>query len=263
MTEFLLSPAARADLGEIWDYTAGRWGTEQAEQYIRALTTACQELAGQRRTGRAIGAVRAGYFKLSWARTSCAIASPTRALSISSAFCTNGWMSLHASTEPPPAVIGQPPWLPSVGISVHVRPEWAFTMRGIRMLDTNIVSDLIRNPQGRVARHIREVGEARVCTSIIVAAALRYGATKTGSPRLTAQLEAVLGALDVLPFETPADTAYGLLRARLEQAGQPIGGNDLLIAAHAVALGCAIVTDNERALARIDDLPRENWLRDA
>ncbi len=129
------------------------------------------------------------------------------------------------------------------------------------LLDTNIVSDLVRHPQGRVAQHIRAVGEAQVCTSIIVAAELRYGATKKGSPRLTAQLEAVLGALDVLPFEAPADTAYGLLRARLEQAGQPIGGNDLLIAAQAVALGHAIVTDNEREFARIDDLPRENWLR--
>ncbi len=131
------------------------------------------------------------------------------------------------------------------------------------LLDTNIVSDLIRNPQGRVTQHIREVGEAQVCTSIIVAAELRFGATKKGSPRLTAQLEAVLGALDVLSFEAPADAAYGLLRARLEQAGQPIGGNDLLIAAQAVALGHAIVTDNEREFARIDDLPRENWLREA
>lgn len=131
------------------------------------------------------------------------------------------------------------------------------------LLDTNIVSNLIRNPQGRVAQRIREVGEAQVCTSIIVAAELRYGATKKGSPRLTAQLEAVLGALDVLPFEAPADIAYGLLRARLEQAGQPIGGNDLLIAAQAVALGHAIVTDNAWEFARIDDLPRENWLREA
>jgi tRNA(fMet)-specific endonuclease VapC len=129
------------------------------------------------------------------------------------------------------------------------------------LLDTNIVSDLIRNPQGRVAQHIREVGEAQVCTSIIVAAELRYGATKKGSPRLTAQLEAVLSALDVLPFEAPADIAYGLLRARLEAAGQPIGGNDLLIAAQAVALGYTIITDNDREFARIDGLPRETWLR--
>ena len=131
------------------------------------------------------------------------------------------------------------------------------------LLDTNIVSDLVRNPQGRVTRRIREVGEAQVCTSIIVAAELRYGAAKRASPRLTAQLEAVLGALAVLPLEAPADAAYGLLRARLEQAGQPIGGNDLLIAAQVVALGQIIVTDNEREFARIDDLPRENWLRGA
>jgi tRNA(fMet)-specific endonuclease VapC len=129
------------------------------------------------------------------------------------------------------------------------------------LLDTNIVSDLIRNPQGRVTQRICEVGEARVCTSIIVAAELRFGAAKKASPRLSAQLEAVLSALDVLPFEAPADTAYGLLRARLEQAGQPIGGNDLLIAAQAIALGYTIVTDNEREFARIVDLPCENWLR--
>lgn len=131
------------------------------------------------------------------------------------------------------------------------------------LLDTNLISDLVRNPQGRVAERISKVGEAQVCTSIIVAAELRYGATKKGSPRLTAQLEAVLGALDVLPFETPADAAYGLIRTRLEQAGKLIGGNDLLIAAQAVALGCTIVTDNEREFIRIDSLPRENWLRQA
>jgi tRNA(fMet)-specific endonuclease VapC len=131
------------------------------------------------------------------------------------------------------------------------------------LLDTNIVSDLVRHPQGRIAEHVRKVGEAQVCTSIIVAAELRYGATKKGSQRLTAQLETVLGALDVLPFEAPADAAYTLIRTRLEQAGTPIGGNDLLIAAQALALGCAIVTDNEAEFARIDGLPRENWLRQA
>ena len=131
------------------------------------------------------------------------------------------------------------------------------------LLDTKVVSDLVRNPQGRVAERIRKVGEAQVCTSIIVAAELRYGATKKGSPRLATQLEAVLGALDVLPFETPADAAYGLIRTRLEQAGRPIGGNDLLIAAQAIALGYTVVTDNEGEFARIDGLPRENWLRQA
>jgi tRNA(fMet)-specific endonuclease VapC len=129
------------------------------------------------------------------------------------------------------------------------------------LLDTGIVSDLVRNPQGRVTQRIRELGEAQVCTSIIVAAELRYGAAKKGSPRLTAQLKAVLAALEILPFKAPADTAYGALRARLEQAGRPIGGNDLLIAAQAVALRYAVVTDNEREFGRIAELACENWLR--
>ncbi len=129
------------------------------------------------------------------------------------------------------------------------------------LLDTNIVSDLVRNPQGKVAQHIRKVGEAQVCTSIIVAAELRYGATKKGSPRLLAQLEAVLGALEVLPFEVPADAAYGLLRTRLEQVGRPIGANDLLIAAQTFSLGYTIVTDNDKEFAHVEDLRRENWLR--
>ena len=129
------------------------------------------------------------------------------------------------------------------------------------LLDANVVSDLVRHPQGRISKRIRAVGEAQICTSIIVAAELRYGATKRGSPRLATQLEAVLGALDILPFEVPADTAYGVIRTRLEQIGRPIGGNDLLIAAQAVALGYTIVTDNEGEFARIDGLLHENWLK--
>ena len=128
------------------------------------------------------------------------------------------------------------------------------------LLDTNIVSDLIRNPQGRVAAHIRKIGETQICTSIIVAAELRYGATKKGSPRLTAQLEAVLGALEILPFDSPADTVYGVIRARLEQAGQLIGGNDLLIAAHAYSTGATIVTANADEFSRVRGLRVENWL---
>lgn len=129
------------------------------------------------------------------------------------------------------------------------------------LLDTNIVSDLVRNPQGFVAKQIRKLGEERICTSIIVAAELRYGAAKKGAPRLTAQLEAVLAALDILPFEVPADAAYGRIRKELERMGKPIGGNDLLIAAHALALGCTLVTDNEREFARVRGLSKENWLR--
>ena len=130
------------------------------------------------------------------------------------------------------------------------------------LLDTNIVSDLLRNPQGRVAQRISEIGEAHICTSIIVAAELRYGAAKAGSVRLSTQMEAVLGAIEILPFESPADFIYGQVRNRLEKEGQPIGGNDLLIAAQTLALGYTIITDNMREFARIADLACENWLRD-
>jgi tRNA(fMet)-specific endonuclease VapC len=134
------------------------------------------------------------------------------------------------------------------------------------LLDTNIVSDLVRNPQGTVAGRVRAVGEKQVCTSIIVAAELRYGADKKGSPRLSSQLDAVLGALEVLPFEAPADASYGLLRTSLEKRGTPIGANDLLnndllIAAQALALGYVIVTDNEKEFSRVEGLRLQNWLR--
>jgi tRNA(fMet)-specific endonuclease VapC len=129
------------------------------------------------------------------------------------------------------------------------------------LLDTNIVSDLVRNPQGRIAARVAEVGEAAICTSIIVAAELRYDAVKKGSERLTTQLERVLGVLAILPWEEPADAIYGQVRARLEGLGLPIGGNDLLIAAPALALGRTLVTDNVREFSRVEGLAVVNWLR--
>ena len=127
------------------------------------------------------------------------------------------------------------------------------------LLDTNMISDLVRHRQGAVARHIREIGEEAIATSIIVAAELRFGAAKRGAQRLTQRIEAVLVRLAVLPFAAPADAVYAELRARLERAGRPIGGNDLLIAAHAVAGGHTLVTD-DRDLTRIAELSCENRL---
>jgi tRNA(fMet)-specific endonuclease VapC len=129
------------------------------------------------------------------------------------------------------------------------------------LLDTNILSDLVRNPQGRIAGHVARVGEDAICTSIIVAAELRFGAAKRGSERLSLQLDRILAALDVQPFDAPADAAYAELRAQLEAAGLPIGGNDMLIAAHALSMGQIMVTDNEREFARVAGLQVENWLR--
>jgi tRNA(fMet)-specific endonuclease VapC len=129
------------------------------------------------------------------------------------------------------------------------------------LLDTNIVSALLRNPQGPVSAKIAEVGETNVCTSIIVAAELRFGAVKKGSNQLTTQLETILSALDTLPLDSPVDEHYGRIRLQLESAGTPIGGNDLLIAAHSVALGYTLVTDNEREFAHVPGLGFENWLK--
>ena len=130
------------------------------------------------------------------------------------------------------------------------------------LLDTHIVSNLIRNPQGRIAQRIEIIGEANICTSIIVAAELRYGATKKASPRLIAQVEAVLGAIDTLPLDSHADEIYGSIRTQLELAGTPIGGNDLIIAAQVMALDLTLVTDNDKEFSRIGGLRVENWLRD-
>jgi tRNA(fMet)-specific endonuclease VapC len=127
------------------------------------------------------------------------------------------------------------------------------------MLDTNIISDLIRNPQGRAAKRIAKAGEDNICTSIIVAAELRYGCAKSGSKRLLKAVEDLLGEINVLPFDVPADTEYRI-RAELEAAGKPIGSNDLLIAAHAHAAGATIVTANTDEFKRIRGLKVENWL---
>ena len=98
------------------------------------------------------------------------------------------------------------------------------------LLDTNILSDLIRDPQGPVAQRISSTGESAICTSIVVAAELRFGAEKSGSSKLTDRVDLILSALDILPLEAPADRHYGEIREQLARQGTPIGPNDLLIA---------------------------------
>jgi len=129
------------------------------------------------------------------------------------------------------------------------------------LLDTNILSDLVRNPQGLIAQKIAAAGEKSICTSIIVAGELRYGANKLGSKRLSTQLNMILSAIEIMPFEEPADRRYGELRADLEKRGATIGPNDMLIAAHALMLNCVVVTANEREFSRVTQLKVENWLQ--
>jgi tRNA(fMet)-specific endonuclease VapC len=93
-----------------------------------------------------------------------------------------------------------------------------------------------------------------------VAAELRYGCAKSGSTRLLKAVEDLLGEIDVLPFDVPADGEYGGIRSELEAAGRPIGSNDLLIAAHAYTLDATIVTANTAEFKRIRGLNVENWL---
>ena len=128
------------------------------------------------------------------------------------------------------------------------------------MLDTNIVSELARNPRGAVMQRIAEVGPDMICVSIITAAELRYGCARKGSPRLLAQIEAILGSVRVMPHDVPSGTEYGGIRAELEAAGKPIGPNDLFIAAHAYTLGAVLVTANIGEFSRIRALQIENWL---
>jgi tRNA(fMet)-specific endonuclease VapC len=126
------------------------------------------------------------------------------------------------------------------------------------MLDTNIVSDMIRNPAGPAALRARRAGDA-VCVSVIVAAELRYGGAKKGSQQLLRRIEAFLDEVAVLAFDVPADEHYGMIRAELEAGGQIIGSNGLLIAAHARALGATMVTANIDEFSRVPGLILENW----
>ncbi len=128
------------------------------------------------------------------------------------------------------------------------------------ILDTNIISDLVKHPQGVIFQQIANVGENSVCTSIIVACELRFGAAKSGSPRLINQVARILEVLPVLPLVPPVERHYAEIRTHLEQAGTPIGPNDLLIAAHALAMNLTLVTANIREFERLPALSLTNWL---
>ena len=134
-------------------------------------------------------------------------------------------------------------------------------MPRLYLLDTNILSHLVRQPQGPVADRIADVGEANVLTSVIVACELRYGAAKRGSRKLTRQVEAVLSAMMIRPLESDIERVYASIRVALERKGTPIGAHDMLIAAHARAIDAVCVTDNVAEFRRVPALKIENWLK--
>lgn len=128
------------------------------------------------------------------------------------------------------------------------------------LLDTNIVSALMKDPAGPVATHIRDVGEGVICTSIVVMAEIKYGIEKSKSQRLAKQFEQIAASLQVEPFAEPADERYARVRNEAESKGLTVSQNDLLIAAQTLALEAVLVTD-DRIFLDVPGLKVENWLR--
>ncbi|MDH4441969.1 MAG: type II toxin-antitoxin system VapC family toxin [Rhizobium sp.] len=128
------------------------------------------------------------------------------------------------------------------------------------MLDTNMVSDVIRKPHGSAATMIESVGDAQVAISSIVASELRLGILKRNSERLTFLVENLLDRVSILPYEDKKASHFAEIRLDLERNGTPIGSTDLFIAAHARSLDVTLVTANIREFGRVPGLKVENWV---
>ena len=128
------------------------------------------------------------------------------------------------------------------------------------MLDTNTLSALIKNPRGALVERLAALDADTLCTSIVVACELRFGARRRESAALSAKVEELLSNLTVLALDGEAGRHYADIRCALEKAGTPIGSHDLFIAAHARAQGLALVTHNLREFQRVPGLRVEDWL---
>lgn len=127
------------------------------------------------------------------------------------------------------------------------------------LLDTNVISDLVRNPSGMCAQRLAEAGADGVGTSVVVVGELVYGVRRKGSSRLAERVEAVLRRIEILPLSATVAQSYGEIRCDLERRGVPIGWNDLWIAAHALAERAMLVTANEGKFGRVPGLVVQNW----
>jgi tRNA(fMet)-specific endonuclease VapC len=128
------------------------------------------------------------------------------------------------------------------------------------LLDTNTLSDFIKHPTGKIFSKIKAVGEEKICTSIIVACELQFGAEKKNSSKLKERIALAFQLIPILPLMPNIEKDYAKIRTYLESQGTPIGGNDLLIASHALSLDLTVVTANIKEFSRIPDLKLENWL---
>jgi len=129
------------------------------------------------------------------------------------------------------------------------------------LLDTNVCIYLIKHNPPAVRKHFERLVPGDVGISSITLAELEYGAAKSRYPeRNHKALAQFVLPLEILAFDAEAALAYGEVRADLEARGTPIGSMDLLIAAHALALGVALVTNNVREFRRVRTLQVENWI---
>lgn len=128
-----------------------------------------------------------------------------------------------------------------------------------RTLDTNICSYILRRHPASMVERFAELDRGQLWLSAIVAAELRFGAAKLASVRFSAGVEAWLAGFDVRPWPSEATQHYANIRAALERTGQPIGGMDMLIAAHAMAEDTVLVTNNAREFLRVPGLAVEEW----
>jgi tRNA(fMet)-specific endonuclease VapC len=128
------------------------------------------------------------------------------------------------------------------------------------MLDTNICIYAIKHRPPEVLAALRQHEAAGLGVSSITVAELEFGAAKSGSARNVAALQQFLEPLEIADFDRAAAREYGRLRAQLEAAGTPIGPLDTQIAAHALALGVTLVSNNLREFARVPGLALANWV---
>ncbi len=129
------------------------------------------------------------------------------------------------------------------------------------MLDTNICIEIIRGRGVNALKRLMKCSTGEVGLSVITFSELEHGVWKSTSPQRNQQaLYCFCAPLELLPFDCSAASAYGQLRASLEKAGKIIGPMDMLIAAHALASGSTLVTNNEREFRRVAGLAVENWL---
>ncbi len=127
------------------------------------------------------------------------------------------------------------------------------------MLDTDTCSYILRERPPQVLERLDKVARDEIVLSTIVCAELRYGAARLKSKKLAATIEAWLGLFVILPWDDAASRVYARIRAALEAGGKPIGNLDMLIAAHAVASGAVLVTNNTRHFSQVSGLRIENW----